>query len=69
MHIIIALEGPEARPAAAGNNAEAGLFVLVPLLFPGGLIGIPQTLRRSGRSPRRGFEVIPPARIAEGSAP
>ena len=45
-----------------------GLFILVPLLLPGGSISLPMVLRGSVRREPRGFEVLPEPRTVEGSA-
>lgn len=45
-----------------------GLFILVPLLLPGGLISLPQYLKRASVPSPRKLEVIPEAEPAEGSA-
>jgi urea transport system permease protein len=47
-----------------------GLFVLVPLLLPGGLISLPVVLsrKRGSRKIQRDFDVIPATSAAEGNA-
>jgi urea transport system permease protein len=56
--------------SSSWNFILGGMFILVPLLVPGGLVSIPKRLLRERRNSamRPAFSVMPPAKTAEGSA-